>query len=142
MIPRRVIPHVGFNHLRRPFQLLGLVKQIEPLHKPLPIAPHMIVLGILLKHCVYEFCFALGRAKRIDDGVSVMPYLVVLEVLEGGRVEPRDFVLQRDSEFRYRLCAVQPGTVSLCVVGSMCRAKSCTAPPRSPQPPPAAKRAT
>jgi hypothetical protein len=45
--------------------------------------------------------------------VSVVPDLVVLEVLERGGVKPCDFVLEWYAEFRYCLRAVQPVVVSL-----------------------------
>jgi hypothetical protein len=54
----------------------------------------MVVLRVLLQHGVYELGFPIWGAKRIDDGVAVVPYLVVLEVLECRWVEPCDFVLQ------------------------------------------------
>lgn len=77
----------------RPLELLGLVEEIKALDQPLSIAPDVIVLGILLEHCTYELGFALRCAQGIDDGVTVVPDLVVFEMLERGRIEPCDFVL-------------------------------------------------
>lgn len=51
----------------------------------------MIVLGILLEHFLEEFGFAGGRVERVDDGLAVVPDLVVFEVAEGDGVEPGDF---------------------------------------------------
>jgi hypothetical protein len=54
----------------------------------------MVVLRVKLQHGVYELWFALARAELINNSVSVVPDLVVLEVLECGWVEPCDFVFQ------------------------------------------------
>jgi hypothetical protein len=53
----------------------------------------MVILGVQFQHGVYKLWLSLTFAELIDDGVSVVPDLVVLEVLERGRVEPCDFVL-------------------------------------------------
>lgn len=58
----------------------------------------MVVLRVLLQHAIDKFGLTLWRAKRINNRMSVVPYLVVLEVLEGGRVEPCNFVLEGDAE--------------------------------------------
>jgi hypothetical protein len=54
----------------------------------------VVILGVQFQHGVYKLWLSLTLAELIDDGVSVVPDLVVLEVLERGRVEPCDFVLQ------------------------------------------------
>lgn len=99
VVPCRIIPDIGFDHIRRPFQLLRFVEQIESFDQPLPVAPDMVILRVLLQHRVYELRFSLGRSKRVDDGVSVVPDLVILQVLEGSRVQPCNFIFERDAEF-------------------------------------------
>jgi hypothetical protein len=54
VVPSRIVPHVSLDHVGSPRELVGLVEQIEPLHEPLPIAPDVVVLRVLLQHVVYE----------------------------------------------------------------------------------------
>lgn len=106
MIPRAIIPNIFLNHALRPLQLLLLLKQIKPLHQPLSIAPDVIILRILLQHCSNEIRFAFGGVEFIDDGLPVVPDLVVLEVSESRGVEPGDFFVQVFLEFGDRFGAV------------------------------------
>jgi hypothetical protein len=97
----------------------------------------VVVLRVLLQHVVDELGLAIGGAERIDDGVAVVPDLVVLEVLERRRIEPRDFILEGDAEFGDCLCAVQPTQVSpmccmLCIACASCGSSAVAAPAATP----------
>jgi hypothetical protein len=68
----------------------------------------MVVLRIALQHLRYKCALALGRAQLVDDDVSVVPDLVILEVLEGCGIEPDDFVPEGGVEFLECFGAVEP----------------------------------
>jgi hypothetical protein len=106
VVPGRVVPDVRIDHALGPLQLLRVGEQVEALDQPLPVAPDVVVLLVPLEHLADKVGLSLGRTERIDDGLAVVPDLVVLEVLEGGRVEPLDLVFQRRAELGYCLCAV------------------------------------
>lgn len=59
MVPGRVVAHIFLDHAVCPLELFGLVEEIEALDQPLPVAPHMVVLGVQFQHGVYELWFAL-----------------------------------------------------------------------------------
>jgi hypothetical protein len=55
----------------------------------------VVVFFVLGEHFVEEGEFAVRNvAERVDDGVPVVPDLVVFEVREGRGVEPGDFVVE------------------------------------------------
>jgi hypothetical protein len=137
VVPSRIVPHISLDHVGSPGELVGLVEQVEPIHQPLAVAPNVVILRVLLQHVVYEVGLARWRAKRVDDGVPVVPDLVVLEMLERRRVEPCDFVLEGDAEFGDCLCAVQPTQVSpmccmLCIACASCGSSAVAAPAATP----------
>ena len=94
VIPSRVVAHILLNDAVRPLEFLWLVEKIETLDEPLAIAPHMIVLGVELQHRVDKLGLSVWRAELIDDGMSMVPYLVILEVFQRGGIQPCDFVFE------------------------------------------------
>ena len=108
MIPRRIIPHILPQQLLHALPLVLLIPKPKPLHKPLSITPDVVVLAVLREHVVQELRFTLGRVERVDDGLAVVPDLVVFEVAQGDGVEPGDFVLEGSTGCEDCFGAVEP----------------------------------
>jgi hypothetical protein len=66
----------------------------------------MVILGVLLQHGCDKVCFSFGRAQLVDDCLSMMPYLIILEVFKCGRVEPGDFFAEVGTELLQGLRSV------------------------------------
>jgi len=109
VIPGRIIPHISLDHTLRPPELVFRIKETKALHQPLPVAPNVIVFCVLLQHGRNEVTFPFAGPQGIDNGLAVMPDLVILEVFECRWIEPLDFVAQRGLELAESLCAIEPG---------------------------------
>jgi hypothetical protein len=69
----------------------------------------VVVLLVEGEHVVEEREFAVGHAAEgVDDGVAVVPDLVVLEVDQRGGVEPGDFAVEVGVEREEGAGAVDP----------------------------------
>lgn len=111
MVPRRVVPHVLVDHAVNPIQFLLSVfsfPQPEVLHKPLAIAPNMVVLIVYCEHNSNEVGLSIGVVQLGDNGLTVVPDLVVLQVFERGAVEPLNFFLEVGVDLGEGFGAIEP----------------------------------
>src|SRR4051812_17116467 len=71
MVPGRVVPHIFLQQLLHRLDFC-FVPKVEPFDQPLPVAPYMIVLRVLIEHLLKELSLTLGGAQLLDDRSPVM----------------------------------------------------------------------
>ena len=123
--PGRVVADVVVDHALEAVELAVrlVLPHAQLARQVLAVAPHVVILGVLGEHLHDEGALAprepLHLIGRVGDGgvvvveqeLTVVPDLVVLEVVEGGLVEPLELVQQRHVEVLDVGEAIQPDGV-------------------------------
>ena len=111
------------------FELGVGIEEVEFSHDVLPVAPDVVVLGVLFEHLSHEarFCVSEGLCGRgvrgegredvVDESLSVSPDLVVLLVLESDFVHPFELFVDWNVEREYSGSSVEPYCVVGCIEG-------------------------
>jgi hypothetical protein len=107
MIPSRIVPHILFQQILCCLEL-PRIPQAEPLDKPLPVTPDVVIFHVQLEHLHQEILLPLRAVELVNDCVAMVPDLVVLLVFECDAVEPFNLLAQVLVRTEEDACAVEP----------------------------------
>jgi hypothetical protein len=98
MVPGGVVPDVRFQERLHILDLARIIPELEMSDEPVAVCPDVIILGVLGKH-LHQKVLLSGRkswemSPRRHENLAVVPYLIVLEMLQSDFIEPFNLLIE------------------------------------------------